>query len=43
MIDSVMTQMERLFEWKAAEFEAVDVKNVMKKLRLLKSSEDSVN
>lgn len=43
MIDSVMTQMERLFEWKAAEFEAVDVKNVMKKLRLLKSSEDLVN
>ena len=43
MSDSVMTQMERLFEWKAAEFEAVDVKNVMKKLRLLKSSEDSVN
>mgnify|MGYP003083778927 CR=1 FL=1 len=43
MIDSVMTQMERFFEWKAAEFEPVDVKNVMKKLRLLKSSEDSVN
>lgn len=43
MIDSVMTQMERFFEWKAAEFEPVDVKNVIKKLRLLKSSEDSVN
>ena len=44
MIDSVMTQMERVFEWKAAEFESVDVKNLMKKLRLtLKTSEDSVN
>lgn len=45
MIDSVMTQMERLLEWKAAAAcESADMKNVLEKIRhTLKSSEDSLN